>query len=599
MPDYKAPLRDIRFLVHNVLDYPAHYQALGFEDVTADIIDPVLEEGARFTENVLNPTRVEGDQVGSKLVDGGVITPPGYREAWKAFREGEWNGLSCDPEFGGQGLPHSLGMAFHDMAEGANMPWCPIFTLTQGAIRALEAHGSDELKARYLPKMVSGEWTGTMALTEAHAGSDLGMLRTRAEDNGDGTYAITGNKIFITWADQDITDNIVNLVLAKLPDAPAGPKGISLFLVPKYLPDAQGNPGERNGVSVASLEEKMGLKSSPTCVFNLDGATGWLVGKPHNGLAAMFTMMNAARLDVAFEGLGYSQLAMQGAVEYALERLQMRAPTGAAFPDKPADPIIVHPDVRRMLLTQKALVEGNRALGYYAAMQLDSAECAADEASQQRARDLVALLIPICKSFFTDRASEIADLGIQVFGGHGYVQEYGMEQIYRDVRITRIYEGTNGIQAIDLMRRKTLASQRKLLDLLLAEINDFCDQHEQGEHVPELVKRVRQAAKEWSDLTDELIQRAGDDANAAMAAASAYLDFAGYTVLAWCWARMAVTASRALQEDGADRPFLSAKVETARFYFDHLLPRCQGLRESALAGADSLMALDADQFWMP
>ncbi|MEE4251325.1 MAG: acyl-CoA dehydrogenase family protein, partial [Alcanivoracaceae bacterium] len=360
MPQYKAPLREIRFLVHNVLDFSAHYAASGHAEIGADLIDPVLEEAARFCENVLAPTYRDGDEIGTHLVNGRVKTPDSYKTAWKGLVDGQWAGISSDPELGGQGLPHSLGMIFHDMAESANQPWCALFTLTQGAVRAIEAHADDALKQKYLPRMIAGEWTGSMMLTESHAGSDLGLLRTRAEPADDGSYRITGEKIFITWADQDITDNIIHLVLAKLPDAPSGPKGISLFLVPQVLLDEQGNLGKRNTVSVAKIEEKMGLKSSPTGVINLDGAVGWLVGKPHNGLAAMFTMMNCARLDVAFEGLSLAELSRQGAVEYARERLQMRAPSGAVYPDKPADPIIVHPDVRRMLLTIKSLTEGNR-----------------------------------------------------------------------------------------------------------------------------------------------------------------------------------------------------------------------------------------------
>lgn len=600
MPEYKAPLRDIRFLVHQVLNFPEHYARHGYDEVTADLIDPVLDEAARFGEQVLDPGRREGDEQGTHLRDGKVITPDSYKTAWKAFVEGQWNGLACSTDWGGQGLPHSLGMIFHEIAESANMPWCALFTLTQGAIRAIEAHASDELKQTWLPNMVSGKWTGTMALTEPHCGSDLGLLRTRAEPNQDGTYSLTGAKMFITWAEQDVTDNIVNLVLAKLPDAPAGPKGISLFLVPKYLLDDQGNPATPNKLNVSSIEEKMGLKSSPTCVFNLDGATGWLVGKPHNGLAAMFTMMNSARLDVSFEALGISQLSLQGAVEYARERLQMRAPSGPACPDKSADPIIVHPDVRRMLLTQKALVEGSRALGYFAAMQLDIGHSSADAAARERANNLMALLTPICKGFFTERGSEIADLGIQVYGGHGYVREWGMEQLYRDVRITRIYEGTNGIQAIDLMRRKTLAADGKLLEFLLEDMEGFCREHQDldGE-VGTLVIATASVANDWRTLTEELMARAKKDVNQPFSAASEYLEYSGYAALAWCWARMAVVASQRLSAPDADRPFLQGKIDTARFYFDRILPRTQGLRHSMLASPDSLMKLDEEQFFSP
>ena len=593
MPQFKAPLRDIRFLVHDVYRFAEHYAAHGHEEIGADLIDPVLDEAARFCENVLDPTRVDGDEIGTKLVDGKVVTPPSYKGAFQALRDGQWIGICSNPEYGGQGLPHSLGMVFHDLAESANQPFCAIFTLAQGAMRAIEAHASDELKQTWLPNMVSGQWTGSMCLTESHAGSDLGLLRTRAEADADGTYRITGEKIFITWADHDLAENVVHLVLAKLPDAPKGPKGISLFLVPKFLLDDQGQPATRNAVTVAKLEEKMGLKSSPTCVLNFDGATGWLVGEPHNGLAAMFTMMNAARLDVAFEGLSLGQLSHQGAVEYARERLQMRAPEGARYPDKAADPIIVHPDVRRMLMTQKALVEGCRALGYFTAMQLDLALDGDAEGAE-----LMALLTPICKGFFTERGSEITDLGVQCFGGHGYIREHGMEQLSRDVRITRIYEGTNGIQAIDLMRRKVMGSKRRSLDLLLARMRAFCEASRDHAQAA-LVQRVAAITEEWSSLTDEVMQRAEQDAGAPMSAAFEYMEYSGYACLAWCWARMAVVAHDASQQPDSDKAFLQAKIDTAHFYMERILPRTLALRESMLAPTASLQALDDEQFFMP
>ena len=593
MPQFKAPLRDIRFLVHDVYRFAEHYAAHGHEEIGADLIDPVLDEAARFCENVLDPTRVHGDEIGTKLVDGKVVTPPSYKGAFQSLRDGQWIGICSNPEYGGQGLPHSVGMVFHDLAESANQPFCAIFTLAQGAMRAIEAHASDELKQTWLPNMVSGQWTGSMCLTESHAGSDLGLLRTRAEADADGTYRITGEKIFITWADHDLAENVIHLVLAKLPDAPKGPKGISLFLVPKFLLDDQGQPATRNAVTVAKLEEKMGLKSSPTCVLNFDGATGWLVGEPHNGLAAMFTMMNAARLDVAFEGLSLGQLSYQGAVEYARERLQMRAPDGARYPEKAADPIIVHPDVRRMLMTQKALVEGCRALGYFTAMQLDLALDGDAEGAE-----LMALLTPICKGFFTERGSEITDLGVQCFGGHGYIREHGMEQLSRDVRITRIYEGTNGIQAIDLMRRKVMGSKRRSLDLLLARMRAFCE--ESRDHAQAaLVQRVAAITEEWSSLTDEVMQRAEQDAGAPMSAAFEYMEYSGYACLAWCWARMAVVAHDASQQPDSDKAFLQAKIDTAHFYMERILPRTLALRESMLAPTASLQALDDEQFFMP
>lgn len=597
MPQFKAPLRDIRFLVHDVYGFAKHYAENGHDEIDNDLIDPVLEEAARFCENVLDGTRVEGDDVGSKLVDGNVITPPSYKKAASAIRDDQWIGICSNPEFGGQGLPHSLGLIFHDLAESANQPLCAIFTLAQGSMRAIEAHASEQLKQTWLPKMVSGEWTGSMCLTESHAGSDLGLLRTRAEPLADDRYAISGEKIFITWGDHDLAENVVHLVLARLPDAPKGPKGISLFLVPKFLLATNGSLGERNAVTTAKLEEKMGLKSSPTCVLNFDGATGWLVGAPHNGLAAMFTMMNSARLDVAFEGVGLGQLSYQGAVEYARERLQMRAVEGARFPEQSADPIIVHPDVRRMLMTQKSLVEGCRALGYFTAMQLDIA-LGKDAAKAKDANDLVALLTPICKGFFTERGSEVTDLGVQCLGGHGYIREHGMEQLQRDVRITRIYEGTNGIQAIDLMRRKVIGSDRRLLNALLAVMADFFAanrSHRQGA----LVKRAEKAANDWSALTDTILARSSDEANLPMSAAFEYMEYAGYVCLAWCWAKMAVTAADAMEKEGADKAFLQAKIDTALFYMDRILPRTLGLEVSMLADTKSLLALDDEQMFMP
>lgn len=597
MPKFKAPLRDIRFLVHDVYGFAKHYADNGRDEIDNDLIDPVLEEAARFCENILDGTRVEGDEVGSRLVDGNVVTPPSYKKAVTAIRDGQWIGICSNPEYGGQGLPHSLGLIFHDLAESANQPLCAIFTLAQGSMRAIEAHASEELKNIWLPKMVSGEWTGSMCLTESHAGSDLGLLRTRAEPLDEGRYAISGEKIFITWGDHDLAENIVHLVLARLPDAPKGPKGISLFLVPKFLLDKNGSLGERNAVTTAKLEEKMGLKSSPTCVLNFDSATGWLVGAPHNGLAAMFTMMNSARLDVAFEGVGLGQLSYQGAVEYARDRLQMRAVEGARFPEQSADPIIVHPDVRRMLMTQKSLVEGCRALGYFTAMQLDVA-LGKDAAKAKEANGLVALLTPICKGFFTERGSEVTDLGVQCLGGHGYIREHGMEQLQRDVRITRIYEGTNGIQAIDLMRRKVMGSERRLLNALLVVMADFFvanQSHGQGA----LVRRAEKAANDWSALTDTILVRSGDDANLPMSAAFEYMEYAGYVCLAWCWARMAVTAADAMEKGGADKAFLQAKIDTAHFYMDRILPRTLGLEASMLADTKSLLALDDEQMFMP
>ncbi|MFP5441436.1 MAG: acyl-CoA dehydrogenase C-terminal domain-containing protein [Gammaproteobacteria bacterium] len=590
MPVYRAPVADIRFVLHELLAAERHYRATGYADATRDTIDAIVDGGAQFASGVLAPLRRIGDEQGSHVVNGGVKTPAGSREAYRAYVDGGWASMAIAPEWGGQGLPHSLNIVFHEMCLTANVSLFPVATLTHGAIRAIEAHASDELKQRYLPKLASGEWTGTMCLTEPHAGSDVGLVRVKAEPQADGSYALTGTKMFITYADHDLAENIVHLVLARLPDAPAGPKGISLFLVPKFLPDADGNPGRRNPAVVQSVEEKMGLKASPTCVLNFDGATGWLVGKPHNGLAAMFTMMNAARLDVGTEGLAAAQLSLQGALDYAQERLQMRSATGAKAPDKYADPIIVHPDVRRMLLTQKALTEGMRALAYTMAFALDEELHHPDPLQRQAGSDLVALLTPIVKGFLTEHGLEAAILGQQVFGGHGYIREWGMEQIVRDVRIALIYEGTNGIQAQDLLRRKVIGSDGRLLRLLSARMQADAAKLAGDEVCGVWANQVQALAAEWEMLADTLIARARDDAESVGAAAFDFAEYSGYVVLAWLWLRMA--ALGAAQPGSA---FHQAKVHTARFYFERLLPRTRAFVANIEAGPASLMTISGEQ----
>lgn len=595
MPQYKAPVRDMQFLVHEMFNAEQQYQALGYSDVNRDLIDAILTEGAKFTESELAPLRISGDEHGAQWQDGVVTTPPGYREAFQSFRDNGWATIAIDPRWGGQGLPHSLNIIFHEMCFTANIAWGAIVTLTHGAIRAIEAHASEALKEQYLPKLGSAEWTGTMCLTEPHAGSDVGLVKTKAEPQADGSYAITGTKIFITQGENDYADNIIHLVLARLPGAPKGPKGISLFLVPKWLPDAQNQPGERNQVSCASIEKKMGLKASPTCVMNFDGARGWLVGQPNAGLACMFTMMNAARLDVGIEGLAAAELAFQGAVSYARERLQMRAPTGPAMPEKDADPIIVHPDVRRMLMTQKALAEGCRALAYHIALQLD-VESHGDETARKAASDRVALLTPINKAFLTDRGLECANIGVQVFGGHGYIREHGMEQVVRDVRIALLYEGTNGIQANDLVGRKLIANQGRLLRSFLDEVDALCAAGADDTQVNAWLQVLAQHSQEWWQLAQELIARAGEDLNGAYASAVEFQDYAGYVTLAYFWARMARTAAAQLAAGKGDEAFYKAKLQTARFYFERLLPRTRGLVDIIRAGSGPVMALAEDEF---
>jgi len=596
MQAYKAPLRDMRFIVHEVLRLEEHYRALGRDDVTPDLIDSVMEEGARYVEEVLAPTNYTGDVEGVRFVDGVVTTPSGFREAYAAFCDAGWVSMTAPTEYGGQGLPESAQLPFAEMLCSGNLAWRVYSGLIESAILALGTHASDALKSAYLPHLSTGRWSGTMCLTEPHCGTDLGLLRTRAEPAGDGSYRLTGTKIFITGGEQDLTENIVHLVLAKLPDAPPGSKGISLFLVPKFLPDAEGRPGVRNGVRCLSVEHKMGIKGSATCVMNFAEATGWLVGEPHNGLACMFTMMNHARLGVGVQGLGIAELSFQGALAYARDRLQGRAATGATLPDKPADPLIVHPDVRRMLLTQKALVEGGRMLAYFSGQQLDIAHSHPDEAARREASDLLALLTPIVKAFLTDAAVEVTNIGVQVYGGHGYIHETGMEQLVRDARITPLYEGTNGIQALDLMGRKVLGSRGDLVRRMAALIVDFCGRHGENAELKPFIAPLAAIVKEWGELTQFVAAAAAQDRDEAGAAAVDYLQFSGYLCLAWCWARMAATAQEALARGTQDADFYRAKLATGRFFFERLLPRASAHAEALRSGAGTVMSLDAAHF---
>jgi alkylation response protein AidB-like acyl-CoA dehydrogenase len=598
MPTYKAPLRDFRFLLHEVFDASREYARSGFPDATEDMVDAILGEAAKFTENVVAPLNQPGDEFGAKWKDGAVTTAPGFKEAWQQYREGGWGGIGADPAYGGQGLPESLELAFNEMAEGACLSWRMCSGLTLGAVHALYAHASDELKQLYLPKLVSAEWAGTMCLTEPHAGSDVGIINTQAVPNADGSYALTGTKIFITYGEHDLTDNIVHLVLARLPGAPKGPKGISLFLVPKFLVDAAGNLGERNPVLCTSIEHKMGIKASPTCVLSFEGAKGWLVGPPHGGLACMFTMMNYARLDVAQQGLAQGERALQGAQAYVLERVQMRAANGPKYPEKMADPLIVHADIRRMLLTMKGLVEGSRAMAMYAALQMDRKHHQ-DEAEARRADELLAFLIPIVKGFLTESGFEAAYWGMQAFGGHGYIRESGMEQYLRDARITSIYEGTNTIQANDLLRRKVLGTKGALLSTFLREVDALC--HELKEHAElgyqaEALKAVR---KEWEELTFDIAKRSEANADEAAGAAFDYMMYSGYATVAYFWARMSKVASQKLASGGlggTEETFYRTKLQTARFYFERLLPRTRTLAATLRAPSATLMEPADDAF---
>ena len=505
MPEYKAPLRDIRFVIDEVLDSGAVYQTLpGYEEATPDLMAAIIEEGAKFAEGVLSPLNQSGDEEGCTWSEDGVKTPAGFPEAYRQFVENGWPSLSADPEFGGQGMPNMLGIVINEMVGTANWSWLMYPGLSHGCIKTLEAHGSAEQKTRYLPKLIAGEWTGTMCLTESQCGSDLGLLRTKAEPQADGSYAITGTKIFISAGEHDMAENIVHIVLARLPDAPEGTKGISLFVVPKFNVNEDGSVGERNAVHCASIEKKMGIKASATCVMNFDGAKGYLIGEPNRGLNLMFTFMNTARIGTAIQGLAHAELSYQGALAYARERLAMRSLSGPKNPDGPADPIIVHPDVRRMLLTQKAIAEGSRAMLYYLA-QLGDVVDRGDEERAKQADDLMALLTPIAKAFVTEAGFEAANHGVQIFGGHGFIREWGMEQIVRDARIAMLYEGTTGIQALDLLGRKVFQQKGKSFGQFTSKVFKYIkqqviDERETSKHKKEALVLSKYMAQ-WFYLT--------------------------------------------------------------------------------------------------
>ncbi|MBV2134841.1 acyl-CoA dehydrogenase C-terminal domain-containing protein [Pseudomonas sp. MAP12] len=593
MPEFNAPLRDMRFVLHEVFDAPALWARLPAlaETVDADTADAILEEAAKVTGQLLAPLNRSGDEEGARFDGGAVSTPAGFKEAYATYIDGGWVGLAGNPAYGGLGMPKMLAVQFEEMLYAAGSSFALYSALTSGACLAIDAHASEELKQTYLPRLYSGEWAGTMCLTEAHSGSDLGLLRTRAEPQADGSYAISGSKIFITGGEQDLTANIVHLVLARLPDAPPGSRGISLFLVPKFLVNADGSLGARNPVACGSIEHKMGIKASASCVMNFDGATGWLVGEPNKGLAAMFTMMNYERLSIGIQGIGCAEASYQSAVAYAHERLQSRAPGGAQQPEKSADPIIVHPDVRRMLLSMKALTEGGRAFATWVGQQLDLAKFTEDATERAQAAALVALLTPVAKAFFTDTGLESCVHGQQVFGGHGYIREWGQEQLVRDVRIAQIYEGTNGIQALDLLGRKVLAGDGASLRLFAAEIRAFVDSPA-GSAQPHSAELLA-ALERLESVSAWLGEQAAANPAQVGAAAVDYLHLFGYVAYAFMWARMAAVAG---ERRASDERFYAAKLATARFYFAKLLPRIHSLEASIRAGSEPLYGLDAEQF---
>ncbi|MCK7593687.1 acyl-CoA dehydrogenase C-terminal domain-containing protein [Pseudomarimonas salicorniae] len=593
MNSYKAPVKDMRFALLDVLDVEPIYQRIGAEQATRDIIEAVLEEGARFNESVLAPLNQSGDQEGCHFdkATGKVTTPKGFKEAYAQFVEGGWPGLTAPEQFGGQHLPESLGAAIKEMIDAANLAWGNYPLLSHGATEALKHHGEDWQQEVFLKPIVEGRWTGTMCLTEPHCGSDLGLLKTRAEPQADGTYAIHGTKIFITAGEHDLTENIVHLVLARLPDAPPGTKGISLFIVPKIRTAKDGTLGEPNALRCGSIEHKMGIHASATCVMNFDGAEGYLIGQPNKGLNAMFTMMNTARLAVGIQGLGLIDRAYQNALAYSRDRLQMRSLSGSKRPDKPADPLIVHPDIRRMLLTCKALGDGSRLLALHAALQVDLLERSPDEAERKKADELLGFLTPIVKACLTEWSVECTYHALQCFGGHGYVQEWGMEQLARDARITTIYEGTTGIQALDLLGRKVIQLQGAGLKHFLGLIVEFCSAQTKNAELVEFVAPLAQAAQDWQQLTMDIGKRLMENPEELGAASVDYLFYSGYVTLAYWWTRAVEAADRS-----GDKALAEQKRAVARFYFQRILPRTLSHASAIRSGAASLMALPEEAF---
>ncbi|WP_413672836.1 acyl-CoA dehydrogenase C-terminal domain-containing protein [Massilia cellulosiltytica] len=596
MGQYVAPLRDMQFVLHEFLNVTEEFKNLpAYQEIDADIINQVLEEGAKFTQEVLFPLNHSGDREGCHYdaATKTVTTPKGFKEAYKQYVEGGWAALACDPEYGGQGLPVSLNNSFYEMLNSSNQAWTMYPGLSHGAYECLKEHGTDDQKKFYLPKLVSGEWTGTMCLTEAHCGTDLGLLRTKAEPQADGTYSITGSKIFISAGEHDMSENIVHLVLARLPDAPEGSKGISLFLVPKFLPNADGSVGARNGITCGAIEEKMGIHGNSTCQMNLDGAIGTLIGQPHKGLNAMFVFMNAARLGVGMQSLGLTEVAYQNALVYAKDRIQMRSLSGPKSPDKPADPIIVHPDVRRMLLTAKAYAEGARALTSYVALQIDRELNHPDEEVRKEAAGEVALLTPVVKAFITDNGWIATSEAMQVYGGHGYIAEWGMEQYVRDARINMIYEGTNTIQSLDLLGRKILMDNGAKLRAFGEKIKAFVEDNGLDEQMSEFVSPLGELGEKVGKLTMEIGMKAFQNQDEVGAAAVPYLRVVGHMVFSYFFAQMAKIALA--KKDSGDK-FYESKLATARFYFARLYPETAMLIRQARSGSSNLMALDADLF---
>ena len=597
MPTYRAPVKDMSFILGDVLNIERFSNLPSFEEASMDTLSAILEETGKFCEGVLQPLNQIGDTQGcTRHDDGSVTTPDGFKEAFEQYQELGLLSLAQDPAYGGQGLPHVLGFAIEEMVVSANMAFAMYPGLTSGAIACLSATGSDEQKQKYLPNMVSGKWTGTMNLTEPHCGTDLGLIRTKAEPQDDGSYAVTGTKIFISAGEHDMAENIIHLVLAKLPGAPDTSKGISLFVVPKFLVNEDGSVGGRNGVSCGSIEEKMGIHGNSTCVMNFDGAKGWLVGEPNNGLKAMFIMMNAARLGVGMQGLGVSEVAYQNAADYARDRIQGRALTGAKDPDAKADPIILHPDVRRMLMDAKAFNEGARALALWGGLMVDLSHKAATEEERQEADDLVGLLTPVIKGVFTDQGYAHATNAQQVLGGHGYIKEWGMEQFVRDARIAMIYEGTNGIQALDLVGRKLPANGGRAIRAYFKAVEEFLTDHGEDEDLVDFTGPLKKAFGELQQATMWLMKNGMANPDNAGAASHAYMHLLGLVAFGHMWAKMAHVAQIQLANGASDRSFYENKLITGRYFMKRMLPDTGALLAKVEAGADPIMALAADAF---
>lgn len=597
MPEYKAPIRDMKFVMQELLDCHSHYEKLGFEDATPDMVDAILLEGAKLVEQEISPLNQIGDEQGCKWDNGAVSTPDGFREAYQLYVEGGWPTLSQKEEWGGQGMPASLHSCVSEMVSAANHSFAMYPGLSHGAMATLEEHGSQELKTMMLPKLVEGTWTGTMCLTEAHCGTDLGMLRTKAEPNDDGTYNLTGSKIFISAGEHDMSDNIIHIVIARIPGSPEGTKGISLFAVPKFNVSQDGNIADRNTVECGSIEHKMGIKGSATCVINFDDAKGYLIGEVNRGLNCMFTFMNEARLGVAGEGVAAADASFQGALAYAKDRLQMRSLTGVKNPNGPADAIIVHPDVRRMLLTQKSIAEGGRALIYDLSLSVDEKLNGQDPVALAKADAKLALLTPVAKAFLTEAGLEATSLGVQVYGGHGYISEWGMEQLMRDTKISCLYEGTTGIQALDLLARKVLGSKGALLKSFAEEVTPFIMANATKPQFTAVCTTLGGYFQQLEKITQEVGAKAMTNPDEIGAASVYYLMYAGYVTLGYYWLKMMVTAQNALDAKTNESDFYLAKIQTGQFYFDRVLPRAAGHAACIKSGGESMMAINEEHMF--